>query len=95
MTTGPPLGVAENAEYAEKTITLSSGDELLLYTDGLSEIGPNRRELLGTDGLARMMAALPVDLDVQAQAERLVAQVGEATGGVFRDDVAVLLMRRE
>ena len=94
-TTGPPLGVAENAEYGEKTVTLSSGDTLLLYTDGLSESGPSRRELLGTDGLTRMLKARPVNLDVQAEAEALVARVGEATGGVFRDDVAVLLMRRE
>jgi len=94
-TTGPPLGVAENAEYGEKTVTLSSGDALLLYTDGLSEAGPNRREMLGTDGLMRFLASSPVDLDAQAGTETLVAQVSEATDGIFRDDVAVLLMRRE
>ncbi|MBV9848354.1 MAG: SpoIIE family protein phosphatase, partial [Armatimonadetes bacterium] len=46
-TTGPPLGLAEGAEYGEGAVTLSPGDALLLYTDGLSEAGPSRRELLG------------------------------------------------
>ena len=49
--TGPPLGIAENADYEEGTVTLAEGDTLLLYTDGLSEAGPSRLELLGTEGL--------------------------------------------
>jgi len=94
-TTGPPLGVAENAEYVEGAVALSSGDALLLYTDGISEAGPSRREMLGTEGLMRLLASLPAGGDVQSEAEALVAQAGEFTGGVFRDDVAVLLVRRE
>jgi len=33
--------------------------------------------------------------DAQAQAEALVGQVSAWAGGAFRDDVAVLLARRE
>ena len=93
-TTGPPLGVAENAEYADEIVSLLGGDDLLLYTDGLSEAGPSRREMLGTGGLSRLLASLPGGLDVQAQAEWLVAEVRAYANGVFRDDVAVLLARR-
>ena len=93
-TTGPPLGVAENADYRESSVTLSSGDTLLLYTDGISEAGPSRRELLGTGGLMGLLAALPRGLEAQAEAEALVAGVSAYTDGVFRDDVAVLLARR-
>lgn len=95
LTTGPPLGLAENAVYEEEQVTLTLGDMLLLYTDGISEAGLNRRELLGTGGLTHLFAALPGGLGVQAAAEMLVAQVGDFAGGVFRDDVAVLLARRE
>ncbi len=94
-TTGPPLGVAQNAEYGELTITLFSGDSLLLYTDGISEAGPNRRELLGTEGLMQMLATVPTDTSVAAQAEALVAEVSRYAGGVFRDDVAVLMAQRQ
>jgi len=93
-TTGPPLGVAENAEYGQSSLVLSSDDCLLLYTDGISEAGPSRRELLGTEGLIRLIRALYVGKDAQAEAEALVAEVSAYTNGVFRDDVAVLLARR-
>ena len=94
-TTGPPLGVAESADYRESGVTLSPGDTLLLYTDGISEAGPSRRELLGTEGLMRLFGGLPVGLTAQAEADALVAEVGAYTDDVFRDDVAVLLARRE
>ena len=92
--TGPPLGVDQNAAYTESLLTLGPGDLLLLYTDGLSEAGPSRRELLGTAGLRRLLAALPTDLPVEAQAEALVRAAADSSGGIFRDDVAVLTLRR-
>ena len=92
--TGPPLGVDQNAAYGEAKVTLASGDALLLYTDGLPESGPSRRELLGTSGLIRLLESLPDGTDVQAGAEALVAGVSAYAGGVFRDDVAVLLAQR-
>ena len=93
-TTGPPLGVDQNAAYGEDTVTLGSGDLLLLYTDGLSEAGPDRLNLLGTLGLSQLLSALPQSATVQAQAETLVQSVSAYAGGVFRDDVAVLALRR-
>jgi len=93
-TTGPPLGVAENAGYGELSVTLSSGDALLLYTDGLSEAGPSRREMLGTEGLIRLFGALPVGLDTTMEVQALMNDVSAFTNGDFRDDVAVLLARR-
>ncbi len=94
-TTGPPLGVAENATYSEASVALLSGERLLLYTDGISEAGPSRREMLGTEGLMRLFGTLPVGLGAQAEAETLVSNVSAYTIGVFRDDVAVLLAHRE
>jgi sigma-B regulation protein RsbU (phosphoserine phosphatase) len=33
----PPLGIIEDASYLPRTIALSGGDMLLLYTDGVTE----------------------------------------------------------
>jgi PAS domain S-box-containing protein len=93
--TGPPLGIAADATYEQGLVTLETGDVLLLYTDGMSEAGPNRRELLGTAGLTRLLKSLPLSREMQSEAESLVAHVGDFAGGRFRDDVAVLLARRE
>ncbi len=93
-TTGPPLGVDQNASYSDGTVTLAPGDTLLLYTDGLSEAGPTRRNLLGTAGLTRLFAALPQDTSAQSQAETLVRQASDYAAGRFHDDIAVLTLRR-
>ncbi len=47
-----PLGIDENQTYAQTTLTLESGDLLLLYTDGITEAmpplkGADTRELYG------------------------------------------------
>ena len=93
-TTGPPLGVDGNAVYTDGTLTLTPGDILLLYPDGLSEAGPTRRDLLGTAGLTRLFAALPQAASAQSQAETLVRQAGDYANGRFHDDIAVLTLRR-
>ena len=92
--TGPPLGVWENAVYTENRVSLSPGDMLLLYTDGLSEAGPTRHDLLGTDGLTRALRAHAVGTDAQAAAVRIIAEASDYAQGVFRDDVCALLFRR-
>ena len=93
--TGLPLGVAENADYEERTVTLLAGDMLLLYTDGLSEAGPSRLELLGTEGLTRFLLAQADQTDVQRGAMQIVSEAHAFAQGVFRDDVCVLLLRRQ
>ncbi len=93
--TGLPLGVSENAEYQEGTVTLLAGDMLLLYTDGLSESGPTRLDLLGTDGLTHLLLAQAEQVDVRKAATHIVTEAHAYAQGVFRDDVCVLLLRRQ
>nr|WP_301002561.1 SpoIIE family protein phosphatase [Capsulimonas corticalis] len=91
---GPPLGVAEQARYMARSITLAKHDTLLLYTDGLSEAGVTRLSLLGTTGLIRLLTGLPADLSLPEAAQRIVAGAGDFAHGVFRDDICVLMARR-
>lgn len=92
--TGPPLGVWENAAYTEGRVTLAVGDALLLYTDGLSEAGPTRRNLLGTDGLTRLLRAHAAQTDIQAVADGVITEASAYAQDGFRDDVCALLLRR-
>jgi serine phosphatase RsbU (regulator of sigma subunit) len=63
---------------------------LVLYTDGLVE---DRDEALDR-GIARLAAALlrHRDLDVEALADRLLAEV--PTRSALRDDIALVVLRR-
>ena len=91
---GAPLGVTADARYETATTRLLQDDTLLLYTDGLSEAGPSRRELLGTAGLIRIFQAPREVRDADAVAAEIVADAGDFAGGMFHDDVCVLLARR-
>jgi len=93
-TTGPPIGATEQSRIERAEGHLAPGDTLLLYTDGLSESGPSRQELLGTEGLAKLLKRVPSDIPPNLATVWLVNQAGISNGGTFRDDVCVLLARR-
>ena len=45
MPTGIPLGVVEDFEYKQESVTLSPGDFIFCYTDGITEpINPDKAE---------------------------------------------------
>jgi serine phosphatase RsbU (regulator of sigma subunit) len=92
--TGPPLAVVEGYEYDGHGICLAVGDSLLLYTDGLSEAGPNRKEMLGTHGVEMLLASEPHFTRIQDRLDDLIARAAAHSHGAFRDDVAALLLQR-
>ena len=57
-TTGPPLGVMEDVRYKEETVTLESGDAILLFSDGAIEIQNARNEWLGVEGFTQILKRL-------------------------------------
>ncbi len=95
--TGPVLGMDENAVFGVETVRLAPGDALAIFTDGLTEVGPSRRDMLGIEGVAALLAQSSKEGNNAAeQAEiialRLVAGVNAASlGGVARDDMCVLV----
>jgi phosphoserine phosphatase RsbU/P len=52
--TGPALGFASQAQFAQKEFQLNPGDRLLMYTDGLFDAG-DRDEPLNCDDLEEML----------------------------------------
>ena len=61
---GLPLGILTDQKYEQATVTLQRGDQLLLYTDGITEaMSPirngNPRELFGLDRLDNLLLNSP------------------------------------
>ena len=54
---GVPLGMIEDADYDEVTAELRPNDCLLLLSDGATEIHNSRDEMLGVNGLVRILKA--------------------------------------
>lgn len=92
-TTSPPLGATENGLFIESVTVLSEGDVLFLYTDGLSEAGPDRKRLLGTDGLRAIFDRQGAEPDLNAMASQIIVATSAYADGNFRDDVCLLLAR--
>ena len=91
---GTPLGMMEKSEYELIQDRLEPGDVLFVTTGGITE-ARRGREFLEYEGLvelARRSSSLS-DLD---QKGRFVVEGARAFGGgVFRDDVCLLLARRK
>ena len=95
--TGPVLGTFAGVVFTEGTVTLAPGDALALFTDGFTEAGPNRAEMLGIEGVASLLAApLPEAVRTAEQlAEelslRLTSGVDQFAQSGVRDDVCLLM----
>ncbi len=90
--TGPPVGMLEEATYTVKEELLSSGDKLVLFTDGLIEAEDAEGRALGMLRV-RKMARDGAGLDSQAILEALGATLGLHTGGaVQKDDITVMVV---
>jgi PAS domain S-box-containing protein len=90
---GHPLGIRPAPRFHETAVELRAGDTLVLYTDGLVDVGPPEHTL-ETERLAGLLAhcaGLAAD-PLLDELERLVAQ--HRIAGRLRDDVAVLALRR-
>ena len=94
--TGPVLGSFEHFDLIQETVPLSSGDVLAIFTDGLTEVGARRGELLGVGGVAEILSAnalsdsgstQPADVLVR----RLVQEVNKRVKGRLRDDICLLV----
>ena len=87
--TGPIFGAAEGMRYEEKTVMLDMGDVLLLYTDGLTEAGPSRREFLGVPGMIRLLET-GRGRDAASVVAEVIAGVQSFAQDVLRDDACLL-----
>ncbi|KQX56106.1 MULTISPECIES: SpoIIE family protein phosphatase [unclassified Streptomyces] len=87
----PLLGVMEDLELYEETITLDPGDVLLCVTDGVTERREGTR-MLGDDGLADVLRTC-TGLTAGAVASRVLRAVERFAQAPASDDMAILAMR--
>ena len=92
---GIPLGIQDDALYESGTVTLQSGDWLVIFTDGVTEAENNRTEEYGE---ARLMAVLRANLaaapsvllnTIMLDLERFVSDAPQ------QDDVTLMLLNSD
>ena len=92
--TGLPIGMFEDRDYDEASVTLEPGDALVLYTDGLVENRNADSVALGEAGLDRLLSG--ADAERADDLLRYLLEAGDRhLGGVDpRDDVTVVVATR-
>jgi hypothetical protein len=90
---GIPLGIQENVAYESRTVTLQSGDWLVIFTDGVIEAENDRNEEYGEARLLTMLhanaAVTPTVLlnIIMLDLDRFVGNAPQ------HDDVTLMLLR--
>lgn len=91
---GIPLGVIETAKYSESTVYLQEEDEILLYTDGVTEAQTQAGELFGDDRLLKICSEMQEELDEQKKIEVIHNAINTFAGEAEQfDDITMLLLR--
>lgn len=89
---GPPLGVRDQASYAVASTTLTRGDVLLMFTDGLYEVVGADQEPFGEEQL-RQAILRRLHLPPGRMFDEVLTEVIRYSGGRgFADDVCLVGM---
>lgn len=92
LTGGMALGVMEEAAYKEKTIRLSAGDNLFLYTDGISEAMDQDYNQYGNQRLLDVCASMK-NMSAREMVETVSRSVCEFVNGAIQsDDITMLAL---
>jgi phosphoserine phosphatase RsbU/P len=88
---GAVLGVLPAWTYQDLRVDLSSGDRLLLFTDGITEAEGPHGEEFGMEKVAAFAKA-HAENSAARMNQQLLAQVTEFCGGQFQDDATLLVL---
>lgn len=90
-TAGPLLGAFDDASWTQTTLEITTGDSLVLYTDGVTDAHGAGEERFG-DGRLRSVLADAVRTDADSVAAAVDRALEGFQQGPQRDDVALLVL---
>ena len=90
-----PLGVSQKADYTDETVTLSAGDSLMFYTDGLPEATNTSERIYGYNRLQRSIhRAVQSDLSSIEIIDQMINDVrGFIENTEPEDDITVVVAK--
>lgn len=87
------LGMFDDTEYEDRTTSLSPGDCLCLFSDGIMETQGSEGKAFGRDGIVEVLREYSSqDLD-QASDALMARLLGFMQGPAFEDDITYLIVR--
>ena len=89
---GFPLGITSEGKYGECVQQLQPGDQIVFYTDGITEASNPAGTLFGTDRLDHTLENC--SLQASALLDSVLRSVEEFTNGHPADDDRTLIVAR-
>ncbi|NPE28735.1 SpoIIE family protein phosphatase [Methanococcoides sp. SA1] len=92
---GYPIGQFPEPQYTNKTISLTPGDRILLYSDGLVEAENEKNECFGKERLFQLLHMLkdePLDNVITAINDALNEYVGDVP---LEDDISLIILEKQ
>ena len=88
------LGIMEDTEYEDETLSLDHGEAIVFYTDGVTESMSAEEALYGEERLLELLAD-DLDSDAESLSGRVLGAVRKhAEGAEQSDDITILALRR-
>jgi sigma-B regulation protein RsbU (phosphoserine phosphatase) len=88
-----PLGIIEDCDYRENIVSLTAGDTVVLYTDGIVEAMNEAGEMYGFDQFMKVIAQ-NCDRDADALLRKLMADVTHFVGETEQhDDLTIVVVK--
>ena len=88
------VGLFDDAEYEQEVVTLSPGDTLITFSDGVSEAMDAQSTEFGDERILECLHASPNDIEPRELVEKVMAGVREFTVGEPQsDDITLLVVR--
>lgn len=88
----PPLGIDPDRAYDQTTQTFQPGDQIIFYTDGVTEAFNSSREMFGLDRLDRVLHNC--SLDASALVQEVLRSLNTFTADRPADDDRTLLVAK-
>jgi serine phosphatase RsbU (regulator of sigma subunit) len=88
------VGAFQFAKYDAATLQLNPGDVLLAYSDGLTEAENPQGEMLGEEGVKKVILAEAPSGSQQLE-QKLLAKIQDFTAGrSLTDDITLIIVER-
>jgi sigma-B regulation protein RsbU (phosphoserine phosphatase) len=88
---GVPLGLFPDWKYGRGEVQLTAGDRLVLFTDGVTEVGGADGEEFGEERLVTVLLENR-HLSAEELQARILAEVAKFSGGRFEDDATLIVV---
>lgn len=87
-----PLGIYADTKYADHHVQLISGDQILFYTDGITEAHNLKNQMYGTERLDQVLGTCGIS--AQGLLNEVIASVDAFTQGQHAEDDRTMVVMR-